>query len=109
MRLLALFFAFYFACLSTLTCADGEVVCKDTKQTTVAAASHTDCDAGALGDWCSPLCQCHCCGGAVVPQAPLPALTAAPALTWASALRHARLRVGAPTRAAAAVWQPPQA
>ena len=35
MRLLALFFAFYFACLSCLTCTDEAAVCKDQQQTTV--------------------------------------------------------------------------
>ncbi|TVT36957.1 cyclohexanecarboxylate-CoA ligase [Hymenobacter setariae] len=68
MRLLALFFACYFAFLSCLTCTDEAPVCQDQQQTTI-GASHSDCGTGTLGDWCSPLCQCHCCGGAIVPAA----------------------------------------
>ncbi|QNP54362.1 hypothetical protein H9L05_22035 (plasmid) [Hymenobacter qilianensis] len=66
MRLLSLFFALYFACLSTMTCTDEVVVCQDQTPTTVTAASHSDGGSDALGDWCSPLCQCHCCGGVVM-------------------------------------------
>ncbi|WP_420840957.1 DUF6660 family protein [Hymenobacter busanensis] len=108
MRLLVLFFAFYFACLSCLSCADEADVCKYQTQTTVAATAHSDCSNGALGDWCSPFCQCHCCGGAVVPQAPLPELAAAAPATWGSAVHHGELVVYALTRATGSVWQPPQ-
>ena len=108
MRLLALFFACYFAFLSCLTCTDEAPVCQDQQQTTI-SASHSDCGAGTLGDWCSPLCQCHCCGGAIVPAA-LAAQVAYPLPTeWAASPRHARLVVAASTRALGAVWQPPQA
>ncbi|AYA39030.1 hypothetical protein D3Y59_17770 (plasmid) [Hymenobacter oligotrophus] len=109
MRLLALFFAFYFALLSGMSCSDEASVCKDPTQTTVAAASHSDCGADALGDWCSPFCQCHCCGGAVMPLVPTPALATAPLPEWATTQRHAHLVVAAPTRGSGAVWQPPQA
>jgi hypothetical protein len=109
MRLSALLFALYFACLSCLTCADEAPVCQDQTQTSVAASSHSDCGADALGDWCSPLCQCHCCGGAVVPLAPLPALAQAPPQVWGSARKHAQFVVAAPTRAPGAIWQPPRA
>ena len=109
MRFLALFFAFYFACLSCLTCADEVTVCKNQTQATVAATSHSDCGGNLLGDWCSPLCQCHCCGGAVVPLPAAPALAIAPVAVWGTSRRHAQLVVAAPTRAAGSVWQPPQA
>lgn len=108
MRLLALFFACYFACLSCLSCTDEVPVCKDQPQTTV-AASHSDCGAGALGDWCSPLCQCHCCGGAVVPVALANQVVYPQPPAWATSPHHAPLVVAAPTRMAATVWQPPQA
>ncbi|RSK45449.1 DUF6660 family protein [Hymenobacter rigui] len=109
MRLLALFFAFYFAILSCMSCTDEAPACKDQTQTTVVAASHSDCRTGALGDWCSPLCQCHCCGGAVMPLPSAPAVALAPLTQWAAAQRHGYLVVAAPTRGSGAVWQPPQA
>ena len=109
MRLLSLFFAFYFACLSTMTCTDEAAVCQDQQQTTVATASHTDCSTDALGDWCSPLCQCHCCGGVVVSVA-YPAVADFPhAVEWGSSPQHGQLVVAAPTRALGTIWQPPRA
>ena len=108
MRLLALFFACYFAFLSCLTCTDEVPVGQDQPQTIV-AASHSDCGAGALGDWCSPLCQCHCCGGAIVPAMLAAQLTYPQLVEWPGSPRHARLVVATPTRALGAVWQPPQA
>ena len=108
MRLLALFFAFYFACLSCLSCTDEATVCKDQQQTTV-AASHSDCGAGALGDWCSPLCQCACCAGVALPQPLLRvAFGARPAVAYASQGYAGQPRLAVPTRAPAAPWQPPQ-
>jgi hypothetical protein len=109
MRSLALFFAFYFAFLSCMTCTDEAPVCKDQAQTTIAASSHSDCGNDALGDWCSPLCQCHCCAGAVVPVLSGSTLAAALQREWATAQRHAHLVVATPTRGSEAVWQPPQA
>lgn len=109
MRLFALLFALYFACLSTLTCADEATVCKDQPRSTVAATPHNDCGGGTMGDWCSPLCQCHCCGGAVILQAASTLLAYQPLPAWGAARRHAPLVVVAPTRLAGAVWQPPQA
>jgi len=108
MRLLALFFAFYLAFLSCLTCTDEAPVCKDQRQTTIATA-HSDCGADAVGDWCSPLCQCHCCGGAVVPSTTLAATKYPQPVEWTTSPRDGRLVVAAPTRALGAVWQPPQA
>lgn len=109
MRLLALFFACYFAFLSCMSCTDEAPVCKYQTQTTVAAAAHSDCSSSILGDWCSPLCQCHCCGAAVIPPPSVPAAALAPLPEWAVAQRHAHLVVAAPTRGSGAVWQPPQA
>src|SRR6476661_21944 len=109
MRLLSLFFAFYFALLSCLSCADEAPACQGQPQTTIAAAAHTDCGTHAPGDWCSPLCQCHCCGGVIVPAFSEPALAAAPLPEPPATQRHAQLTVAAPTRGSGAVWQPPQA
>lgn len=109
MRLLSLFFAFYFAFFACMSCTDEATMCKDQSQTTAAATSHSDCGSNMLGDWCSPLCQCHCCGGAVVPLPAAPALAIVPVAVWGTSHRHARLVVAAPTRSSGFVWQPPQA
>lgn len=109
MRLLCLIFACYFAFLACLSCADEVPVRPHQTHPTVTAAAHADCTTGALGDWCSPLCQCHCCGGAVVAQVPPAALTAAPPVDWGQAVRHGVLVVAVATRPLGAVWQPPQA
>ncbi|WP_394368817.1 DUF6660 family protein [Hymenobacter guriensis] len=109
MRLLSLLFAFYFACLSCMTCSDEVPACKDKTQTTVTATSHSDSATDALGDWCSPLCQCHCCGGAVVLTPTAQALTQVPHPVWDTTPRPGTLLVAAPTWASGAVWQPPQA
>ncbi|SDY92502.1 DUF6660 family protein [Hymenobacter psychrophilus] len=109
MRLLSLFFACYFAFLSCITCTDEVAVCQDQAQSTVAAATHSDYSTDALGDWCSPLCQCHCCGGIVV-TLPGTAVAVYPqSVEWGTSPQHGRLLVGSPTRALGSVWQPPQA
>lgn len=109
MRLFALLLSVYLTCLSCMPCADDVAVRVAHAQTTVSAASHSDCDQHGLGDWCSPLCQCHCCPGAVL--GPIIAVQLAFPRTgqWATGPRHAMLLVAAPTRIAATVWQPPRA
>ena len=109
MRLLTLLFAFYVACLACLPCTDEVVGCvEQTTQTTIAA--HSDCGRADFGDWCSPLCQCHCCAGAVVPPAGASPLgLAPPARLWTASQRYAPLPGAAPTHPAGAVWQPPRA
>lgn len=109
MRLSALFFALYFACLSCLSCADELPVRQNQEQARVAAAHHAGCATDAPGDWCSPLCQCHCCGAAVVPVVAGAGITSSDLADWTSSPRHGRLLVPAPTRAPGTVWQPPQA
>ncbi|GAB2452720.1 hypothetical protein GCM10011375_39780 [Hymenobacter qilianensis] len=109
MRLLSLFFALYFACLSTMTCTDEVVVCQDQTPTTVTAASHSDGGSDALGDWCSPLCQCHCCGGVVMTWSTPAAGDFPHPVEWGSSPPHGQLVMAAPTRALGAVWQPPRA
>ncbi|WP_460676239.1 DUF6660 family protein [Hymenobacter coalescens] len=108
MRFLALFFSLYFAVLACLPCAD-EAVARplEPMQTTVAASTHAGCHSEALGDWCSPLCQCRCCAGATLPGATLRLPTRAVA-THPGVVR-AVFVVAAPTRGTTAVWQPPRA
>ena len=109
MRLFALLFSLYLACLSCLPCADEVQTCVEPAQASISAASHSDCGRNALGDWCSPLCQCHCCAGAVLaPIKPVQLTVAAPE-QWADGSRHGVLLVAAPTRSTADVWQPPRA
>lgn len=108
MRLFALLFSLYLACLSCLPCADEVAVCVEQAQTCIRAGS----PAGSghnLGDWCSPLCQCHCCGGVIVPVALGAQADYLQVVEWATSPRHGRLVVAASTRALGAVWQPPQA
>ena len=110
MRLFALFFALYFTMLGCLPCADVELCSEQTATTTVIRAAYHDCGntQGHL-DWCSPLCQCHCCAGFTLPTAPAAvAFTAQPAVCY-SARRFAAQPVPAvPTRAPVTPWQPPQ-
>ena len=92
-----------------MSCTDEAIVCKDQSQTTITATTHSDCGSNMMGDWCSPLCQCHCCGGAVVPLPAAPVLAIIPVTVWGTSQRHGRLVVSALTRAPGSVWQPPQA
>ena len=108
MRLFALLFSLYLTCLSCLPCADEVQGGVEQAQTTISAASHSDCG-HSMGDWCSPLCQCHCCAGAVVTLLGTAQLTFPRPPRWAAGPRHAPLVVAAPTRLAGTVWQPPQA
>jgi hypothetical protein len=110
MRLLALLLSFYIACLSCLPCTDEVQVCVEQAPMSFSAAPHSDCGRNALGDWCSPLCQCQCCAGAVVAPFTEAVLVVAPLIQeWVAGPRHAPLVVAAPTHRAGAVWQPPQA
>lgn len=108
MRLFALLFALYLTCLSCLPCADEVEGCVEQAQTSISATSHSDCGRN-LGDWCSPLCQCQCCAGAVVTLLGTTPLAFPPLVQRAAAPRHASMLVAAPTQIAGAVWQPPQA
>jgi hypothetical protein len=108
MRLFALLFSVYLTCLSCLPCADDVQVCVEQAQNSISTTSHSDCGRN-LGDWCSPLCQCQCCAGAVVTLLCTPPLAFPQPMQWAAGRRHALLVVAAPTPIAGAVWQPPQA
>jgi hypothetical protein len=109
MRLFALLLSLYLTCLSCMPCTDEVEVCMAQAQTTISATPHSDCGNNGLGDWCSPLCQCHCCAGAVLaPIKPVQLAMSAPE-QWTAGLRHRVLLVAAPTSALGDVWQPPQA
>ncbi len=109
MRLFALLLSLYLTCLSCMPCADDVVVCAAPAQTTMQATPHSDCSDHGLGDWCSPLCQCHCCAGAVLaPIKPVQLAITVPE-QWTTGLRHGTMLVAAPTRSTADVWQPPRA
>jgi hypothetical protein len=109
MRLLALLFAFYFAVLGCLPCTDVEPGAEQAMTTAVIQATQHGCGSSQGGvDWCSPLCQCHCCAGFALPTAPVVAFAVQPAVQY-SVRRFAAQPVPAvPTRAPVAPWQPPQ-
>ena len=109
MRLFALLFSLYLACLSCLPCADEAVGDRESDLVSINASPHTDHGRMALGDWCSPLCQCHCCAGAVVSFAGAARLTFPLVVQRPVGPGHAVLVVAAPSRSAGTVWQPPRA
>lgn len=109
MRLFALLLSLYVLCLSCMPCTDEVRVCVEQGQTSMRTAEHSDFGKHA-SDACSPLCQCHCCPGAVVVSLEARSLgLTPPAPSWFTDLRHAPLLIGIPTHAAGDVWQPPQA
>ena len=108
MRLLTLLFSLYVTCLACLPCTDEAVGCvEQAGQPTVAA--HADCGRSDSGDWCSPLCQCHCCAGAMAPAAPATVAVDVPPLVWSQPLRRRLVVANVPTQPARGVWQPPRA
>ena len=109
MRLFALLLALYLTCLSCMPCADEVAACVAQSQARISATPQSGLSGNALGDWCSPLCQCHCCPGAVL--APIKAVQLAFATPgqWPASPHHAPLLVPAPNQIAKAVWQPPRA
>ena len=106
MRLLALLFSLYFLVLSCQACAD-EQTRPDQAKARVSAGQSRHCPEGSIGDWCSPLCQCHCCPGFALPAA-LPALTVAAQAATGPLLYAAAPVPGIPGRTPAPRWQPPQ-
>jgi len=108
MRLLALLLSLYLTCLSCLPCADEAPACPAPTRGAAVAPAHAS--GGSLaGDWCSPLCQCQCCSGAIAPGTAGAAAVASRPLPWADGARPGRLVAAAPTRAPGAIWQPPRA
>jgi hypothetical protein len=107
MRLFSVFFACYLALLACLPCVDREPVRPDSTQTFVSAIPHEEA-AHLAGDWCTPLCQCHCCAGTSLPTALRLTLTAPPKVFYASG-RYSRLQPPAARQMSGSIWQPPQA
>lgn len=108
MRVLAFLFALYFTVLGCLPCSDEEP-CVEVTHVTVMKATHTDCGTSHGGiDWCSPLCQCHCCAGFALPTAPALAFSARPAAVYETRHFTARPTPAVLGRTPAAPWQPPQ-
>jgi hypothetical protein len=107
MRFFSVFFAFYLALLACLPCADAVPATTDSARTYVSAADHNSDSPGHV-DWCSPLCQCHCCSGTSLPSATILAFASTPRAYEASP-RFARLASAAARQRPGSIWQPPQA
>jgi hypothetical protein len=107
MRFFIALFAFYLAVLACLPCADKTAVFQDGARTYVNASRKPD-TAHSRTDWCTPLCQCHCCAGTTLPTRAVLVLTA-PAEAFALAARFARFAPPAARQRAGSIWQPPQA
>lgn len=107
MRFFSVFFAVYIALLACLPCADEAPAWAFGSRTQVEA---TDCgrNGGTHLEWCSPLCQCHCCPGTTLPVAIVMAV-GPPAQEYASPRTFPRLTPPAARQRAGSIWQPPQA
>lgn len=108
MRVLALLFALYFSVLGCLPCSDVEPSAPPAHGTIVRAAQHQGSTSHDGIDWCSPLCQCHCCAGFAMPPAPTLAFLARPVMLYPAQRFSVRAVPAVQTRAPAAPWQPPQ-
>ncbi|MDF7812642.1 DUF6660 family protein [Hymenobacter sp. YC55] len=107
MRLLALFFSLYFLVLSCRACAD-EAVRPGTEQTCISASQSGHCPTDSVGDWCPPLCQCHCCPGFALPVVPPLLPTKSRVAVMARAYAAAPVP-GLVAHLPTSPWQPPQA
>jgi hypothetical protein len=108
MRFFSVLFAFYLAILACLPCADKAVMPLDSARTYVNIASHESDGPLSHTDWCTPLCQCHCCSGTSLPSHSQVSLTA-PTVALTLAARFARLAPPAARQRPGSIWQPPQA
>jgi hypothetical protein len=106
MRVFALLFALYFTVLGSLSCAVEEVGAEHGQVTTVQPAPRQR--PTPAPDWCSPLCQCHCCPGFAVPQAPAVVFNGPPSAPEAALRFRPRPAPAVLVRSLAAPWQPPQ-
>jgi hypothetical protein len=106
MRLLALFFACYFAVLGCLSCAEEEVRAEPGQVATIQPAPRQR--PTPAPDWCSPLCQCHCCPGFAMPQAPAVVFSSQPSAPEAALRFRYRPAPAVLVRSQATPWQPPQ-
>ncbi|RYY11516.1 MAG: hypothetical protein EOO36_18890 [Cytophagaceae bacterium] len=94
--------------LGCLPCADVEPGTTPTTGTIVRAAHHEGGTSQSGLDWCSPLCQCHCCAGFAMPPAPGLAFVARPVAPYSARCFSVPAVPAVQTRAPAAPWQPPQ-
>ena len=109
MRVLALFFAFYFAVLGCLPCVDEQPCAEQTHAAFVQTAHQDYGRQQDLGDWCSPLCQCHCCAGFALPTVVAVLFAGQPVRVYPTVRFAAEAVLALPARAPATLWQPPQA
>lgn len=109
MRVFALLFAFYFTVLGGMACPEVEV-CAGPPQSAVLQAFPREGGnlPGGVGDWCSPLCQCHCCPGFAVPAGLPLTFGIRPDTKYLARRFGARPGPAVPARAPAAPWKPPQ-
>jgi len=108
MRVLALLLALYFSVLGCLPCADVEPSAAPTEGTVIRTTQHEGGTSQGGIDWCSPLCQCHCCAGFAMPPAPVLAFVARPPASYSAQRFSVQAVPAVQTRAPAAPWQPPQ-
>ena len=108
MRVFALWFACYLTLLSCLPCTDQPVRAGAPGATTLATSAAGDDQHEHAADWCSPLCQCHCCAAGALPTDIGAVFAAVLVPKWADRT-FAELVSAAPTRAGTGAWQPPRA
>ena len=107
MRFFSLLFALYFAVLGCLPCTD-EAPPTGSEAASAISADHRHQEPGEM-DWCSPLCQCRCCPGAVMLAARMAASAHVPApLIWGADAYALAGPNALPVRPLATLWQPPQ-
>ncbi|GAB2796467.1 hypothetical protein HNQ93_004360 [Hymenobacter luteus] len=107
MRFLSLLFALYFAVLGCLPCTD-EALPTSSETAFVTSANHSHNKSSEI-DWCSPLCQCHCCPGAIMLPVRVAAFAPVPVPPMWGAYAYAPAGSDAlPVRPLATPWQPPQ-
>ena len=68
--------------LYRLPCADVEPSATPVQGPVMRAAQHKGNSSQGGLDWCSPLCQCHCCAGFAMPPVPALAFLARPAARY---------------------------
>jgi hypothetical protein len=107
MRFFSVFFAFYLALLACLPCSDKAAVAQDGVRTFVSASHESDA-AHTRTDWCTPLCQCHCCSGTSLPSR-TDIVLAPPLAAYTIGSQFGRLATPAARQRAGSIWQPPQA
>lgn len=108
MRAFALLFAFYLTLLSCLPCTDEGTREGELAATALTTSPAADDSHEHAPDWCSPLCQCHCCAAVTLPTSLAATFPEAVVSVWATR-SFAELVSPAPTRRGTGAWQPPRA